>query len=278
MMADVVAAVLKVLTTIGLILYYWLEAIFLTFVPKRLRYKDISKETVLITGGGSGIGRLLALRFAKLGTRVVLWDINREGCEETERQVRELGGQAYVYDCDVSDCNSINKRAAQVKQEVGSITILVNNAGIVTGKRFLDCSEKEIVKTFEVNALSHFWMCKAFIPDMIAKNHGHLVSIASLAGLGGVVGLTDYCASKFAAVGFDETLRLEIKAEGYDGIKSTVVCPFFTNTGMFAGATPGIFGFLKPEFVADEIMSAVLTNQEMLIIPKLFYVMYMLKS
>ncbi|XP_076307322.1 epidermal retinol dehydrogenase 2-like [Tachypleus tridentatus] len=277
-MADVVVAVLKVLSTIGLILYYWLEAIFLTLVPKRLRYKDVSKETVLITGGGGGIGRLLAIRFAKLGCRVVLWDINLEGCEETQRQVREIGGQAYVYECDVSDCNSIKKRSVQVKQEVGNITILVNNAGIVTGKRFLDCSDKEIVKTFEVNALSHFWMCKAFLPDMISKDHGHLVSIASLAGLSGAVGLTDYCASKFAAVGFDESLKLEIKAGRHDGIKSTLVCPFFINTGMFAGATSGCFKFLEPEFVADEIMAAILTNQEIIIIPKLFYVLYVVKS
>ncbi len=76
---------------------------------------------------------------------------------------------------------------------------------------------------------------KAFLPDMMATNKGHIVSIASVAGLSGSVKLSDYCASKFAAVGFEESLRLELQCDGYYGIHSTVVCPFFINTGMFAG-------------------------------------------
>jgi all-trans-retinol dehydrogenase (NAD+) len=77
---------------------------------------------------------------------------------------------------------------------------------------------------------------KSFLPDMMSRNHGHIVNIASSAGLVGVTGLADYCASKFAAVGFDESLRFELEAQGKDGIYTTVVCPFFINTGMFEGA------------------------------------------
>ena len=77
---------------------------------------------------------------------------------------------------------------------------------------------------------------KAFLPDMINRNHGHIVNIASSAGLFGVTGLVDYCTSKFAAVGFDESLRFELEHLGKDGIHTTVVCPYFINTGMFEGS------------------------------------------
>ncbi|TSL34542.1 Epidermal retinol dehydrogenase 2 [Bagarius yarrelli] len=116
----------------------------------------------------------------------------------------------------------------EVKREVGDITILVNNAGIVTGTKFLQCPDTHIEKTMEVNTMAHFWTCKAFLPAMIAANHGHVVSIASSAGLIGVSGL--------AAVGFAESMALELLAIGCNGVKTTIVCPFFINTGMFEGA------------------------------------------
>ncbi|GIY11332.1 hypothetical protein CEXT_147211 [Caerostris extrusa] len=123
-----------------------------------------------------------------------------------------------------------------------------------------------------------FQTCKAFLPDMMSENSGHIVSIASLAGLSGVNYLTDYSSSKFAAVGFEESLRLELHAEGYTGIRSTVVCPFFINTGMFDGATSGIFSMLTPEYVAGEIVSSVLVNQEVVILPKYFSLLVIFKT
>ncbi|GFT55542.1 hypothetical protein TNCV_3320561 [Trichonephila clavipes] len=120
--------------------------------------------------------------------------------------------------------------------------------------------------------------CKAFLPDMMAENKGHIVSIASLAGIAGATRLTDYCASKFAAVGFEESLRLELYDEGYTGIHSTVVCPFFINTGMFDGANSGIFAMLEPEYVADEIVASVLVNKEVVIIPSYFLILVILKT
>ena len=118
---------------------------------------------------------------------------------------------------------------------MGDVDILVNNAGIVTGKKFLDATDGAIEKTFQVNTLAHFWLGKAFLPSMIDKNHGHVVTIASMAGIFGMAGLCDYCASKYAAVGFDESLRNELVAMAKDGIHTTVVCPYFINTGMFDG-------------------------------------------
>ncbi|XP_030635519.1 epidermal retinol dehydrogenase 2 [Chanos chanos] len=259
--------------------WYSLEAFFLLFVPTRR--KSVAGETVLLTGAGSGIGRLMALEFARLGARIVLWDINEEGNKETARMIKETHGiRAHTYTCDCSSREEIYRVADKVKREVGDVTILINNAGIVTGKKFLDSPDALIEKSMEVNSLAHFWTYKAFLPAMMAGNHGHLVSIASSAGLIGVNGLADYCASKFAAVGFAESMALELLANGCDGVKTTIVCPFFINTGMFDGANtkfPSILPILKPDYACRKIVDAVLRDQVYLSMPRSVYLIIALK-
>lgn len=185
--------------------WYMLKAIFLWFVPKCLRFKDVTNDIVLITGGASGLGRLMAIKFAKLGSRVIIWDMNLAGLEETAKMIEELRskrenvGKCHYYQVDISQRTNVYAAAERVKQEIGTVTILVNNAGVVTGRRFLDLTDDQITKTFDVNILAHFWILRAFLPGMMEKNHGHIVSVASIAGLVGAYQLTDYCASKFAA-------------------------------------------------------------------------------
>ncbi|KAJ8376674.1 hypothetical protein SKAU_G00072540 [Synaphobranchus kaupii] len=162
------------------------------------------------------------------GDTEVLWDISEEGNKETARLAKEKGASAvYTYICDCSKKSEVYRVADQVKREVGDVGILINNAGIVTGKKFIDAPDSLLEKTMEVNSMAHFWTYKAFLPAMMASNHGHLVSIASSAGLIACNGLADYCASKFAAVGFAESVGLELLALGKDGIKTTIVCPLF---------------------------------------------------
>ncbi|KFQ56835.1 Epidermal retinol dehydrogenase 2, partial [Pelecanus crispus] len=225
---------LETLQVFGLSVYYILESLVFLVVPRRK--KNVSGEIVLITGAGSGIGRLLSLKFASLGATVVLWDINQEGLKETSRLARENGaGRVHCYICDCSKRQDIYRVADQVKKEVGDVSILINNAGIVTGKKFVDSPDSLMEKTMEVNIMAHFWTYRAFLPAMMASNHGHLVSIASLAGLSGFSHLTDYCASKFAAVGFAEAVDAEMRGLEKTGVKTTIVCPSFINTGMFDG-------------------------------------------
>jgi len=101
------------------------------------------------------------------------------------------------------------------------VTVLINNAGIVTGRPLLESPDHLIELTMKVNAMAHFWTIKAFLPAMIARQHGHIVSIASSAGHAGVPGLGDYCASKYAAVGFNESLRLQLRKDGVKGVHTT---------------------------------------------------------
>lgn len=162
--------------------YYVLKAIVLFFIPKCLRFKDVSNDIVLITGGASGLGRLMAIRFAKLGAKVIIWDLNLAGLEETVKMIEELRskkenvGKCHYYQVDISDRYKVYATAERIKQEIGTVTILVNNAGIVSGKRFLECTDTQIVKTFDVNTLAHFWVSfylnyEKFLSIQLAFNH-----------------------------------------------------------------------------------------------------------
>ncbi|NXJ81608.1 RDHE2 dehydrogenase, partial [Trogon melanurus] len=270
----------ETLRFIGLCVYYLLESLVFLIVPRRK--KNVSGEIVLITGAGSGIGRHLSLKFASLGATLVLWDINQEGLKETSRLASENGAarvQSYV--CDCSKRQDIYRVADQVKKEVGDVTILINNAGIVTGKSFIESPDSLLEKSMQVNTMAHFWTYKAFLPAMMASNHGHLVSIASTAGLTGVSCLSDYCASKFAAIGFAESVDSEMRSLGMTGVKTTTVCPYLINTGMFDGCRtkwPTLLPILEPEYVAEKIITAIRQDRELLFIPRSFYFLFPLKS
>ncbi len=140
----------------------------------------------------------------------------------------------------------------------------------MAGKPLLENSEGAIAKTFEVNTVAHFWTVRAFLPGMIQRNHGHVVTIASASGMVGVAGLADYAASKWGAFGFDESLRVELKRKGINGVKTTVVNPSYIDTGMFDGVKirfPLLMPLLKPNYVADRIVQAIRRNQEVLCMP-----------
>ncbi|XP_074656242.1 epidermal retinol dehydrogenase 2-like [Tubulanus polymorphus] len=277
----VMAEILDLLRVLVLTIYYIVESWVLFFIPASMKKKNISGKLVLITGAGSGLGRLMANEFAKLGCNLVLWDVNEKGNEETAAEVEKYGTTVKAYKVDLSNREAVYEAAEKVKQEVGHVQILVNNAGIVTGKKLLESPDHMNVKTFEVNVFAHFWTCKAFLPKMIEADSGHIVNIASSAGLVGVNMLTDYCASKFACVGFDEALREELRDMGKLGVKTTVICPVFINTGMFDGVTmkqAWLCPLLEPDYVVEKIMEAVLTEQKFVVVPKTMYILHPLKS
>lgn len=169
---------------------------------------------------------------------------------------------------DITNRELVYKTAKQVENDVGPVDILINNAGVVSGGNLLDLPDNKIDLTFQVNVMAHFYTCKAFLPTMIKRRKGHIVTVASTAGNGGACGLVDYCASKFANVGFDFSLRAELgQALIDDQIKTSIVKPYFVNTGMFDGVNPGLLALLEPEYVADKIVEGILLEKIEIIIP-----------
>ncbi|KAL7043322.1 hypothetical protein ACKWTF_001448 [Chironomus riparius] len=196
--------------------------------------KDLNGEIAVITGGGGGLGRLLAMRLVRLGTKVILWDISQEGLDESTKIIESMGGWCKAQIVDISRREEVYKAADEIRSKYGDVTLLFNNAGVLSGRALLDTPDHLIERSFNVNVVAHFWTVKAFLPKMIENNHGHIVTIASMAGHVGIAKLIDYCSSKFAAVGFDEALRLELEVMGIDSVHTTVICPYFIQaTGMF---------------------------------------------
>jgi len=236
--------------------------------------KDLKNDIVFITGAASGIGRLIAFEFAKRKVKhIIICDIQEEALKNTEKELKNLVNVS-SFKCDITDRKEVYDLAKKISQDIGDVTILVNNAGTVTGKNIMECSDEQILNTFQVNTISHFWTVKAFLPAMYKKNRGHIVTIASVAGTVGSAKLSDYCASKFAAFGFDESLRLEFNKCGRD-IKTTCICPFFINTGMFEGVKSKfryLLPILEPSDVASRTVEAVETNEEVVIMPRFCYI------
>lgn len=225
---------------------------------------EIRGNTVLITGGARGMGRRIALKMARLGGRVVVWDIDPAGLAEVVAELQAVEGvAAHGYQCDVADWQSVSDAAAQVKRDVGRVGILINSAGVVSGRTFLELSAAQIERTIGVNTLALFWTARVFLPDMVEAGSGHIVTLASAAGLIGVAGLSDYCASKWAAVGLDESLRVELKQRA-PGVRTTIVCPYFVDTGMFRGVQtrfPRLLPILPEERVAERVVQAICRNR-----------------
>ncbi|KAF4803207.1 Epidermal retinol dehydrogenase 2 [Turdus rufiventris] len=279
-----------------------IENIFCIFSRRK---KSFAGEIVLITGSANGIGRQVAIKLAPLGVTLVLWDIDDEGNKETSRLAQQNGAnRVFVYHCDCSNRENVYEQADktslgcgwspvklmiqlqflsgsiqvenQVKKEVGDVTILINNAGILIGKKFCDLTDEDFEKTFRINFFSQVWTLKAFLPAMVACNRGHLVSTASAAGLIGLYRVSDYCASKSAIIGMMEGINSELYHGGKRGIKTTIICPYFISTKLskgFKSAKPCLLPVYDPEHAADRIVDAIKKEKFYLIMPPAIYLL-----
>jgi all-trans-retinol dehydrogenase (NAD+) len=241
--------------------------------------KDVKGKVVLITGAALGMGKGLAGLFAGDGARLVLWDLNAAEMEKTTAALKQSGAEVHPYLCDITNRTQVHERADQVRKEVGPVDVLVNNAGVVFGGEFLQVPEETIERTLQVNLVAYFWVTRAFLPDLVKKRAGHIVNLASAAGLMGVPDLTAYCASKFGVIGFSEALRLELRRAGLKDIKLTIVCPSYVATGMFEGVKPPLFSpFIPPEVMVRKIYQAVKKDKVWVLEPASVKAMPFLKA
>lgn len=230
---------------------------------------SLKDAALVITGAASGIGRLMALEAAGRGARVVLVDRDEVGLQRLGAALVEGGARAWTFPCDLTDPAAIQATFARIEAELGGVDVLINNAGVVGGKSLLETSDASLDLTFQVNALAPIRTTRAVLPGMLARGRGHLVTVASAGGLVGTTRLVDYCATKFAAVGFDDALRAELRRLGQP-IRTTVVCPFYIDTGMFAGVKtrlPWLLPILQPADVARRVIRAIERDQSRLLMP-----------
>uniref|UniRef100_A0AC35G6P7 Uncharacterized protein n=1 Tax=Panagrolaimus sp. PS1159 TaxID=55785 RepID=A0AC35G6P7_9BILA len=241
--------------------------------------EELKGKRALVTGAGGAIGRALALRLAKHGCNLVLWDVIESANTETARLCSKFDIKVR-HDClDITDRKAVYSVANDIFENFGTIDLLINNAGILNPNGFLSTEDEKIDRLIEVNAKANFWTVKAFLPKMLEQSFGHLVAISSVAGIIGAPGLSDYTASKFALFGFMEALQHELAANGNTDIEFTTVCPIFIRTPMIdklkiARQIP----ILDTEYVADRVIEAIQLRQRVLMIPKRIYWLFALKA
>ncbi|MCX6551565.1 MAG: SDR family NAD(P)-dependent oxidoreductase [Acidobacteria bacterium] len=229
---------------------------------------SLAAKRVLITGGGSGIGRSLAHRFAGAGAEVVVCDIDASAAREVRARITARGGRACAVTADVTDASSIARARQQVLAEAGPIDVLVNNAGIVHGGPFLQVPLSRHLATYHVNTLAVVAVTHAFLPDLLARPEAHLVNIASASGFVGLPYGSTYASSKWAVIGFSESIRMELASLGHAHVRVTTVCPSYVRTGMFDGVrAPRLTRMLTPERVADLVVRAVLKKRAFVLAP-----------
>lgn len=226
----------------------------------------IKGTNVLITGGASGIGRIMGrICLEKGASNLIVWDINQANIDKTEAELSDVKPaeagvskvQIHSYLVNVSDPQAIKSAYEKVKSEVGEVDILVNCAGIVRGNNTFDKQTiQDIDLTMDINANAPMYVALAVLPDMLRRDRGHICNIASAAGMLGVPKLSVYCASKWAVIGWTESMRVELK-QARSHVRVTSVAPYFINTGMFDGVNSKVFPILDPEKTAAKIIRAV---------------------
>lgn len=220
----------------------------------------IKNSSVLITGGASGIGRIMGRMALERGaSRLIIWDINPQNIALTISELSRIG-KVNGYVVDVSRNEMVVEAFNKVKAECGEIDILINCAGIVTSNKTFDkMTSDEIVRTMNINTIAPMFVARAMLPGMIARNKGHICTIASAGGMLSNPKMSVYAASKWGAIGWSDSVRIELQEMKSD-VHVTTVAPYYINTGMFDGVKSRIIPILKPEYVARKVLNAIERN------------------
>ncbi|XP_063709658.1 uncharacterized oxidoreductase YoxD-like [Culicoides brevitarsis] len=259
---------------------YFVKFLFHLIVPKRM--KDVRGQLALITGGANGIGREIGLNLARQGCNIVILDIDLPMATKTAKELEMMGVKAKAYKADVSKSTDIDALKDKIKQEMGVVDILINNAGVFFCKSPEEETAENLQRMININLMSNFWTCRAFLQDMIDQKRGHILSISSFAGLVGLPTSICYTASKFGVRGFVEGLAMDLHFRGLsDCIRTTTVFPYFVDTN------PGIKVHVvdkcahkvmyDPKVIGKEIVEGLLRNEEVITFPSFcFYGCYLM--
>ncbi|MEA2624590.1 MAG: hypothetical protein QOD06_635 [Candidatus Binatota bacterium] len=236
-------------------------------------------RVAVVTGGGSGIGRALALAFAREGASVVIADVDDPAMAGVAREIEAAGGQALAVRTDVTRLEEVQALAERTFARFGAAHVICNNAGVGVFGPLASASHRDWQWVMNVNVWGVIHGIEVFLPRLIAQAEGgHIVNTASMAGLAGMPGLGVYCASKFAVVGLTESLHRELAGSG---IGASVLCPMIVNTRINASersrpdelrnADAGAVSLeeaqfsygrvIEPEEVAEHVLDAIRKNE-----------------
>jgi len=197
------------------------------------------QNRIMITGAGSGLGRELALRWAREGSQLALADVNEAGLAETLRLIREAGGDGFTQRCDVRDYSQLTALAQACEERLGGIDVAINNAGVASGGFFNELSLEDWDWQIAINLMGVVKGCKAFLP-LLQKSHGKIINIASMAALMQGPAMSNYNVAKAGVVALSESLLIELRDQQ---VGVHVVCPSFFQTNLldsFRGPTPAM--------------------------------------
>ena len=230
---------------------------------------DLKDNVVLVTGGGRGIGRSIALAFARLGARVAVTARTKREIDETAQLVRDFGATSLAIRADLTVEDQVRQMVAQTEQTLGPIDILINNAGAAIFKPFLETTVADWERLMAINARAVFLCCQSALPGMLRRRRGRIIIIASTAAKKGYAGQSAYCAAKHAAMGFAKVLALETHGKG---IRVHVICPGGVDTRLVREGRDDVDAskYMHPDEIAEATVilathSGMATIDELLI-------------
>lgn len=207
----------------------------------------------VVTGAGSGIGRAIALKLAARGNDIALLGRSDDALNEVASEVRALGRKALPIHCNVADASEVAHSAAVVLAELGSPRVVVSNAGVAHRADVVTMNESDWDEVVDVNLKGAFLLARAFLPKMIERKNGRIVTISSISGTLGTARMTAYCASKWGLIGFTKALAEELRGTGLQAI---CLMPGSVDTAMLVGS--GFAPDMTPEEVAGLVAYAAL--------------------